>query len=143
MNKLKNLHVCHLKAPKKCRGPQKMLDHIFETTDPKESVVRCATRLEGARSKKQVSRFHFRSWDLMVANLLYWRKYLWHSWNFWAPQQSMGDRGIVSPCAPLYASECGTVEKQFDCISAEKCQTMPSMGIQLRPITRNERFLPV
>jgi len=31
-----------------------MLDHVFETTDAKASVVRNATRLEDVRSKKQV-----------------------------------------------------------------------------------------
>jgi len=53
-----------------------MLDRVFESTDAKTSFVRCATRLEGVRSKKQVSRSHVRSWDLMVENILYWRKYL-------------------------------------------------------------------
>jgi len=55
----------------------------------------------------------------------------------------MGDRGIVYPYALRYASDCGTVEKQYDCLDPEKRQTMHFMGMQLRPITRNERFLPV
>jgi len=43
------------------------------------------TRLHGARSKKQVWRPHGRIWVLSKANLLYWKKYLWHCWDFSAP----------------------------------------------------------
>ena len=28
---------------------------------------------------------HVRNWALLQANLLHWRKYLWHCWNFSAP----------------------------------------------------------
>ena len=48
-----------------------MLDRVFVTTDAKASFVRSVTRLDGARSKKQVSRSHVRTRDLVVANLLY------------------------------------------------------------------------
>ena len=39
------------------------------------------TRLDGARGKKQVWRPHVRSWGLLEANVLHWRKYLWHCWD--------------------------------------------------------------
>ena len=60
---------------------------------------RGVTRLDGARGKKQIRRLHGRTgapmvevwrpheqiWVLSKANLLYWRKYLWHCWDFSAP----------------------------------------------------------
>ena len=33
---------------------------------------------------------HVRTWGLWDANVLYWRKYLWHCWNFSTPPQSFG-----------------------------------------------------
>jgi len=44
-----------------------------------------AIRLDGSRSKKQVWRPHFRTWSLPEANVLYWKKCLWHCWDFSAP----------------------------------------------------------
>ena len=41
-------------------------------------------RLDGAQGKKQVWRPHVQSWSLSEANVLYWRKYLWHWWDFLA-----------------------------------------------------------
>ena len=35
--------------------------------------------------KKQVWRPHVRTWDLSEANILYWKKYLRHCWDFSAP----------------------------------------------------------
>jgi len=46
---------------------------------------RGVTRLDGARGKKQVWCPHVQTWDLLDANLLYWKKYLWHCWDFSAP----------------------------------------------------------
>ena len=68
-------------------------------------VVRGVTRLASARGKKQVWRTHVRTWDLSDANLLCWRKYLWHFGDFSAPLQWFGARGVV----PLrrYAPDCG------------------------------------
>jgi len=46
---------------------------------------RGVTRLDGARRKKQFWRPHVRTWGLSEVNVLYWRKYLWHCWDFSAP----------------------------------------------------------
>ena len=40
---------------------------------------------------------HIGTWGLSEANVLYWRKYLWHCWDFSAPPQWFGDRGNMSP----------------------------------------------
>jgi len=45
---------------------------------------RGVTRLDGTRGKTQVWRSHCRTWSLSEENLLYWRKCLWHCWDFWA-----------------------------------------------------------
>jgi len=74
-----------------------MLHRVFETTDAKVSAVRGVTRSDGARGKKQVWRPHVRNWDLSEANLLYWKKYLWHCWNFSAFPAVNRPRGIVPP----------------------------------------------
>ena len=46
---------------------------------------RDATRSDGARGKKQVWRPHVWTRGLLEAIALYWRKYLWHGWDFLAP----------------------------------------------------------
>jgi len=46
---------------------------------------RGVTRLDGTRGKKHVWRPRGWTWALSEANLLYWRKYLWHCWDFSAP----------------------------------------------------------
>jgi len=43
---------------------------------------RGVTRIDGARGKKQLWRPHVRTWGLSEANVLYWRKCLWHCWDF-------------------------------------------------------------
>ena len=48
-------------------------------------VHRGVTRLNGARDKKQVWRPHDRTRGLSEANVLYWRIYVWHCWDFSAP----------------------------------------------------------
>jgi len=58
---------------------------------------RSVTRLDGAQGKKQVWHPHVRTWGLSEANVLYWRKYLWHCWDFSAPSQGFGTRGVVPP----------------------------------------------
>jgi len=51
-----------------------------------QTKARDVTRLDGARGKKQVWRPHVRTWwGLSEANVLHWRKYLWHCWDFSAP----------------------------------------------------------
>jgi len=47
--------------------------------------TRGVTRLDGARGKKQVWHPHVQTWGFSEENLLYWRKYLWHCWDFSAP----------------------------------------------------------
>jgi len=49
------------------------------------SGARGVTRLDGARGRKQVWRPHVRTWDVSEVNVVYWRKYLWHCWDFSAP----------------------------------------------------------
>ena len=62
---------------------------------------------------------HVRAWGLSEANALYWRKYMWHCWDFSAPPQSLGvpaligapivtrRRGIAPPLpTPRYAPWC-------------------------------------
>ena len=77
-----------------------MLHRVFETTDAKVSAVRGVTRSDGARGKKQVWRPHVRNWDLSEANLLYWKKYLWHCWNFSAFLAVNGRLGNYVPLRP-------------------------------------------
>jgi len=50
--------------------------------------TRGVTKLDGARVKKQVWRPRIRTWCLSEVNLLYWRKYLWHCWDFPASSRS-------------------------------------------------------
>jgi len=49
---------------------------------------RGATRLDGARGKKQLWRPHVRAWGLSEANVLHWRKHLWYCWDIRRPPQS-------------------------------------------------------
>jgi len=44
--------------------------------------------------KRQAWRPHVRAWGLSEANVLYWRKYLWHGRDFSAPGKL---------CPPRYA----------------------------------------
>jgi len=71
------------------------------------SVVQCScrgvTRLHGARGKKQVWRSRVWTWSLSEANVLYWRKYLWHCWDFLAPPFVIWRPGN---CAPLATPLC-------------------------------------
>jgi len=49
------------------------------------TLCRATKRSDGARGKKQVWRPHVRTWGLSEANTLYWRRYMWHYWDFSAP----------------------------------------------------------
>jgi len=51
-------------------------------------ISRGVMRLDGAQGKKQVWRPNVRSWGLSEANVLHWRKYLWHCCTVSAPPQS-------------------------------------------------------
>ena len=48
-------------------------------------AIRGVTRYDGPRGKKQIWRHHVRTWGLSEANVLHWRKYLWHCWYFSGP----------------------------------------------------------
>ena len=63
----------------------------------------CVTRLDGARGKKQIWRLHVWTWGLSEANVLYWRNYFWHCWDFRLPSQSFG-----APIAICHPGNCGT-----------------------------------
>jgi len=67
-------------------------------------VGRGVTRLVGARGKKQVWRPLLRTWGLSEANAQYWRKYLWHCWDFPPPSaviwRSSGDSAPDSDSSP-------------------------------------------
>ena len=59
--------------------------------------------------KKQVWRPHVRALGLSEANILHWRKCLWHCWDFPTPLQSFGATIVIqhpgncAPLAPRYA----------------------------------------
>ena len=64
-------------------------------------VGRGVTRLNGARGKKQVWRPHIRTWGISEANVLYWRKHLWHYWDFWVPVAVIRLPGNCASLAPF------------------------------------------
>ena len=71
------------------------------------------TRLDGARGKKKVWRPYVRIWGLSEANVLYWRKCLWHCWDFSASPGApivIRRRGIYHlPCLPGYTPDADAV----------------------------------
>ena len=73
-------------------------------------------RLDGVRGKKQVWRSHVRTWSLLQAKILYWRKYLRHCWDFSGSPQWCSAREIVPSCFPLVTPLYGspkTIAKIF------------------------------
>ena len=44
---------------------------------------------------------HVRTWDLSTANILYWRQYLWHCWDFSEPRAVIRHLGKCCPLPPL------------------------------------------
>ena len=74
--------------------------------------TRGVTRLDGVRGKKQIWRPHVWIWGLMEANLLYWRKYLWHFWEFSTSPRSDSAPGYLLPLAPLVTPLHGMVVLQ-------------------------------
>ena len=72
---------------------------------------RGVTRLNGAGGKKQVWRRRVRTWGLSEANLLYWRKYLWHCWGFSVIIDLVIRR--QGSCAPLATPLIRTQSKNF------------------------------
>jgi len=68
-------------------------------------TTRRVTRLDGARGKTQVWRRDVRTWGLLKASVLYWRKYLWHCWDFRYPPQWFGASIVVrrtGNCSPPF-----------------------------------------
>jgi len=64
------------------------------------TCTRGVMTLDGARGKKQDGLPHVRNWGLSEVNVLYWRKYLWHCWNYLAPR-SHSAPGDCTHFAPL------------------------------------------
>ena len=72
--------------------------HLCKVKTPRLQGV---MRLDGSLGKKQVWRPHVRTWGLSEANVLYWRKYLWHCWDFFAPPAVIRRPGNCAPLVPL------------------------------------------
>ena len=83
----------------------------FDYSRFSESELSGVARLDGARGKKQVWRPHVRTWGLSEEDIQYWRKYLWHCWDFSAspvvirfPPQLFGNSTVIrrpGSCFPL------------------------------------------
>jgi len=83
-------------------------------------VARGVSRLGGARGKKKNWRPHVRTWTLSEANLLYWRKYLWHCWDISASTRSDSAPGKLDPpLPPRYAFLCGLIKVVFSIFELE------------------------
>jgi len=65
-------------------------------------IARGISRLDGPRGKKQVWRPHVRNEVLWGANVLHWRKYMGHCWDFWTPPKSYSAPGAL--CTPWASS---------------------------------------
>jgi len=68
------------------------------------ALCRGVTRLDGAWSKKQVCRPMFEPEVFWKQMYYFEKKCSWHCWNFLAPPQWFGARGIVPSCPPRYVS---------------------------------------
>jgi len=66
-------------------------------------MCRGVTKLNSAWGKKQVWRPHARTWDLSEANVLFWKKCLWHC-DFLASLRRDSAPGELYPLAPLVTS---------------------------------------
>ena len=78
------------------------------------------TRLDGSQGKKLVWRPHVRTWDLLEAHLLYWRKFSWPCCDFSAPSAVIRPPGNCAPFPPRYgpASEC-YIHKYWEVLSVQ------------------------
>ena len=59
---------------------------------------------------------HVRNWGLSQANVLYWRKYLWYCWDFfappaviWRPRNDSAPGELRPPCPPRNAPACNAL----------------------------------
>jgi len=57
-----------------------------------------AIRLDSTWGKKQVWCSNVRNWGLSEANVLYWRKYLWHCWDFLVPPHPFVGPAVIWRC---------------------------------------------
>jgi len=68
------------------------------------TCTRGVPRLVGPRGKMQVWCPRIQTWALSEADVLYWRKYLWHCWDFSVPPAVIRPPIIIrcpGNCAPL------------------------------------------
>ena len=84
----------------------KWVDGFHDGTDLQ--IDRGVTRLDGARGKMQVRRPHFRARGLPEANVLYWRMYVWHCWDFLAPPQHFSAPRVI-----WYPGNCSTLPLRY------------------------------
>jgi len=92
--------------------------HYIFIPSRKCTAIRGVTRLDGARDEKQLWHPHIRTWALSGANVLYWRKYLWHFWDFSATRQSFGPHIVIrrpGNCVPLDALLTAWQSKDICC----------------------------
>jgi len=90
-------------------------------------------------SKKQIWRPHIRIWGqiriwgLSEPNVLYWRKYLWHCWDFSAP-------GHCDPLAPpRYAPAPMTSYNQLTMMKVVHLNQAPVPHYKIRPAAGTRR----
>jgi len=85
--------------------------------------ARDVTRLDGARDSKQVWRPDVRTWGISEANVVYWRKYLWHCWAFSAPhavirRPHIGSApGELCSLSPRHYAPAPCIHKLQSCIN--------------------------
>jgi len=72
------------------------------------AIVQGRNEVRWRPARKPVWRPHVRTWGLSEANSLYWRKCMWHCWDFSAPSavirrslQWLGAGELLPPCPSL------------------------------------------
>ena len=85
------------------------------------------TRLDGARSKKQVWRPHVRNWGRGEENMLHWRKHLWHFWTFRRPPYWFG-----APMATRRLGNCASLVTPLHMAISHCCQARNQGGQRRR-----------
>jgi len=74
-------------------------------------MCRGVTRLDGAWGKKQVWRPRVRTWGLSEANVLFWKKCVWHCCDLLVPSTDSAPSKL-SPLPPRYVS--GVTQKKLE-----------------------------
>jgi len=87
--------------------------------------TRAITRLDGARGRKQVWRPYVRSWGLLEANLLYWRKCMWHCWDFSAPS------AVIRRPLQWFDTPCSDSPPHCDSAPGKLCPLSPLVTPQV------------